>query len=167
MRAWMTAGLAILATSFLVAACGGGEEPAPSSRSKATPPPPIARKAVPPGFEISAKPEGFDMSDAEVIAKGRELFLSANGPNCASCHGMEGKGDGPLSNVLPKPTDLTSPEFQTSDKVTDEYIYWRIKTGNEGYVRTGPNVSAMTGYMDGTPEEVWSLVAFVRSLAGE
>lgn len=167
MRYWMTAGLALLMTVSLLAACGG-DKPAPSSRSKTTPLPPVPRKSVPAGFSIPDKPEGFDMNDPDVLAKARELFMREGTPACFTCHGVEGKGDGEQAALHEvKPTDLTSQEFQTNDKVTDEYIYWRIKTGGVGYASVGGKVSAMTGYMDGSPEEVWSLVAYVRSLGRE
>jgi mono/diheme cytochrome c family protein len=42
--------------------------------------------------------------DTSADANGRELYLRF----CASCHGVEGRGDGPLAASLTKPpTDLT------------------------------------------------------------
>jgi mono/diheme cytochrome c family protein len=162
MRKLMIAGLALLtAASMMIAACGGSE-PAPTTRGKGAQE--VARLPVPDEYQDRMPPEGFDMKDPEVIEQGRKLFADAGGPNCASCHGPEGKGDGPLNTTDPRPTDLTADEFRNSEHVTDQYIYWRIKTGGEGYARVGGRMSAMTGYTTGTPEEIWSLIAFVRSL---
>lgn len=46
--------------------------------------------------------------------------------NCASCHGPEGRGDGP-NGALVKAPDLTRPDWQ--EKITDEQIAEQIKNG--------------------------------------
>jgi mono/diheme cytochrome c family protein len=47
---------------------------------------------------------------------------------CATCHGTDGKGDGPASATLnPKPRDYTNEEWQKS--VTDEQIKKTIVEG--------------------------------------
>ena len=54
-----------------------------------------------------------------VIASGKREYLT----HCAICHGMGGKGDGPMSNVLTiVPADLT----QLKKKNGGEYPFWRI-----------------------------------------
>jgi mono/diheme cytochrome c family protein len=147
----------LAAAVFFVAACGdaGAANHAPSK------PTVILRKAVPPAYKDSKPPEGFDLASADVIAAGKKTFES-NPPNCFNCHGMGGKGDGPLgAEANPKPTDLTSAEFQTG--VTDAYIFWRVSKGQEG----GPSTTIMTGFPGATDEEIWSVVAYVRSLKGK
>ncbi|MFP6661816.1 MAG: c-type cytochrome, partial [Myxococcota bacterium] len=46
---------------------------------------------------------------ADDVAAGKLLFET----NCASCHGLTGKGDGPVGAVLtPKPRDFAKAEFK-------------------------------------------------------
>lgn len=46
--------------------------------------------------------------------------------HCASCHGQDGKGDGPAASTLPaKPTDFTNKKFWSDDvhkKIQDAVI---------------------------------------------
>ena len=88
---------------------------------------------------------------------GRELYAE----NCASCHGLTGRGDG-----LDKPLDeqgrpisvrdLTTGEFRGGNKV--EEIFKRIRCGVPG--------TPMSAAVSLTEEEVWQLVYYVRYLAG-
>lgn len=53
---------------------------------------------------------GMALDDATLIKLGETEFMS----QCASCHGAEGRGDGPVASVLTKkPSDLT--------KITERY----------------------------------------------
>ena len=154
----LATGLAMAA--FGATACGDDDPVAPRK------PAPILRKAVAPEYKDRKPPEGFDLADPANIAAGKVLFEGQpkdGGGNCFSCHGMGGKGDGTQGVGLdPRPTDLTSEEFQASVKV--DYIYWRVKTGNVG----GPANSAMTGFVGEHPDEkFWQVVAYVRSLRGK
>ncbi|MBE7491867.1 MAG: cytochrome c [Planctomycetes bacterium] len=149
----MLAGAMVLA---LLAACGGGGG---NSANTAPKPKVILRKDVPADYKEKKPPAGVDLKAQAVIDKGKELYAGKG--NCASCHGAGGKGDGEQGKELnPKPTDLTSAEFQS---VSDAYIYWRVMTGAVG----GPSGSAMTGLIGAGEEEGWQLVAYVRSLAGK
>lgn len=73
---------------------------------------------------------------------------------CAMCHGTGGAGDGMAAAAMdPKPTDLTSAEFQ--DGRTDEEIAAAIKAGK----------GAMPGYAkDLSDDAIKSLVAYIRTL---
>lgn len=46
--------------------------------------------------------------------------------NCSTCHGADGKGDGPSGNLF-KATDLTRPDWQAS--TSDEQIAQTIRQG--------------------------------------
>jgi mono/diheme cytochrome c family protein len=91
------------------------------------------------------------------LDKGRELYAA----NCASCHGLTGRGDGmdkPLDEQG-KPLsvrDLTSGGFRGGTKV--EEVFKRIRCGVPG-----TPMSAAVALSD---EEVWQLVYYVRYLAG-
>lgn len=51
--------------------------------------------------------------DNKLITSGQELFVT----NCSSCHGTEGKGDGPAAVALnPKPRNFTSSEGWTNSR---------------------------------------------------
>ncbi|HET6615893.1 MAG TPA: copper resistance protein CopC [Dehalococcoidia bacterium] len=83
------------------------------------------------------------------IARGRELFQQ----NCVSCHGVDGRGDGPeAAGLNPAPTDfrLHLPLH------TDPQFYAFIAKGYPG--------SAMPGFENAFSEEdIWNLVNFLRS----
>ncbi len=92
------------------------------------------------------------------LDKGRQLYAA----NCASCHGLTGRGDGldkPLDEQG-KPLnvrDLTSGDFRGGTKVNE--IFKRIRCGIPG-----TPMSAAVALSD---QEVWQLVYFVRFLAGQ
>jgi len=90
------------------------------------------------------------------VAAGKPLYAS----NCASCHGAKGKGDSDFGASLPaKPSNLT-----INDVVSDPdgKIFLVIKNGKmkNGKV-TMPPVKGMTD------EQIWQIVAYVRTLAGD
>lgn len=150
---------AALCLAAVTAAACGGDGNGGKSNTPAKPKT-ILRKSVPADFKGKKAPDGFDMTAKANIEAGDKLFHGE--ALCKTCHGDGGKGDGDAGKALdPRPTDLTSDEFQTG--VEDDYIHWRIKTGNVG----GPAGSGMTGFTAGTEEQVWQLVAYVRSLKGK
>lgn len=152
-----------LACALVAAACGGGDDKGKGNAAKGGPV--VFRKAVAAEYKDRKPPAEIDLANADVIAKGKELFgklAGDGGGNCLACHGEGGKGDGPLGKgANPAPTDLTSAEFQNS--VKDDYIFWRIMTGGVG----GPQGTAMTGFIGGSEEQAWQIVAYVRSLKGK
>jgi mono/diheme cytochrome c family protein len=102
-----------------------------------------------------------DLKDADRIAKGKALYSDPAKANCHMCHGEGGKGDGPQAANYTDPavSDLTTAAFH--DAVTDQYIFWRIKDvqGSKAYKDSG-----MLGYPNGSDEDLWAIVAYVRSL---
>ena len=103
---------------------------------------------------------GAALADA---AAGKDLFVKTN---CNSCHGMEGKGDGPVAAALdPKPRDFTAGDFKfDADKDgtpgNDTDLALVIKQGAAAF---GGSAMMMPnpGLSDG---DIETIVAFVRSL---
>src|SRR5262249_50089417 len=75
-------------------------------------------EAYPTSFYIA--PTGYSASS---IVRGAKLFAT----HCASCHGREGRGDGPAGRFLRvKPSDLTADHVYGH---TDGDLYWWITNG--------------------------------------
>jgi mono/diheme cytochrome c family protein len=107
--------------------------------------------------EIPAEPP----SSAESIQRGSELFQSMN---CWSCHGKQGRGDGPSAASLTDskgnpitPFDFTSgSRFKCGD--TDRDVYRDLVTGLDGTPM--PSFASAT-----TADQRWDLVHYIRSLS--
>lgn len=87
----------------------------------------------------------------ESLKRGGEIYQM----QCAACHGVGGRGDGPTRNFVPmNPPDLSDAEFAAGR--TDGEWFWKISTGRppmmpfEGHIRT---------------EDMWHVVNFTRSLS--
>ncbi|MFI5222218.1 MAG: c-type cytochrome [Bacteroidia bacterium] len=77
---------------------------------------------VPEKFEKMKNPV---KSDAASVKAGREIYIS----HCKSCHGVNGKGDGPkASHLSNQPTDLTTADFQ---KQSDGSLFYKIYYGHK------------------------------------
>jgi mono/diheme cytochrome c family protein len=64
-------------------------------------------------------------NDKTIAKQGKTLYQQ----QCASCHGVGGKGDGSVSGGLAhKPADLTH-HFHTAPGKGDDYLFWRISEG--------------------------------------
>ena len=86
-------------------------------------------------FAQSAEGKNPFPSTPEILAEGKELYVSAG---CYACHGTQATGRGRLG---PRLTDL---------KKTDAEIYEILTKTFKGKV---------------TSEEIWKIMAFLRSLA--
>ena len=95
-----------------------------------------------------------------LVELGRGLFTEAG---CNQCHGEHGKGDGPSARGLrdqwgfpSQPPDLTLKPFKSGQSAED--LYRTINTGLDG--------TPMPSYRDAlTPEQGWSLVYYILSIA--
>ncbi|MGH2621161.1 MAG: c-type cytochrome, partial [Anaerolineales bacterium] len=101
-------------------------------------------------------------SSEERIGRGGQLFSGA-GAECAKCHGLAGRGDGPSAGELVDdfsqpivPADLSAPwSFRGGPSAED--VYLRLKTGLTG--------SPMPSYADVlSDDELWDLAYYVDSL---
>ena len=108
---------------------------------------------------------------AELLARGRELHMDANGGNCYSCHGDLGLGDGASAweevdgvsqrivddwgeEIIPR--NLTSGIYRGGRRPID--IYRRISIGI-----TGTPMPAVPDTL--TEEDRWAIVHYVLSLS--
>jgi mono/diheme cytochrome c family protein len=96
-------------------------------------------------------------SSPKIIEQGKALYHGKGA--CFNCHGTDGDGHGPLAAQLdPLPRNFQHPGFWRHR--TEGEIFWVIKHGSVG--------TSMVGF-DGqlTDDEIWSLIQYVHSFAGE
>lgn len=110
----------------------------------------VKAKAWPVPEAEKAKKSTVKMTDAAVIASGKELWMK----HCKSCHGAKGLGDGAKAATLKTlPGDFSTAEFQKS---TDGELYYKVSKGRDempAYDKKIPDASDM-----------WAVVAFMRTL---
>ena len=77
--------------------------------------------------------------------------------SCATCHGKEGKGDGPgAMSLKPRPTNLTDPAVTAK---SDKEIFDIMTKGKSG--------TPMIAFEKSLSEEQrWNVLVYIRSLAG-
>jgi mono/diheme cytochrome c family protein len=97
------------------------------------------------------------------IDRGRALFTDPTKGSCFSCHGREGRGDGPAAGDFKddwgypiRPRDLTAGTFRAGAQGSD--LYRTIAVGIKG-----TPMASFAGALK--PDEIWDLVHFVQSLS--
>ena len=95
--------------------------------------------------------------DAAAIAAGAEVYTTY----CESCHGPEGKGDGPAADALdPKPANFV--DGGMIHDLTDAYVFWRVSEGG----MMEPFNSTMPAWKQGlTEEQRWQVISYLHTLA--
>jgi high-affinity iron transporter len=85
------------------------------------------------------------------IQKGEALFKNT----CVTCHGQEGRGDGPAGKGLnPAPTN-----FHDGERLSQISPFQAFNT-----IRLGVQGTGMVGFTNYTDDEIWSLAFYVVSL---
>ena len=108
---------------------------------------PAIEPAYPTSFYAPAEPYA-----ASSITHGARLYAE----NCALCHGVDGKGDGPAAAALPvRPADLTAAHL-FAHKEGD--LFWWVSQGESDGVM--PGFAAVM-----RPEDRWDVINFVRARA--
>ncbi len=87
------------------------------------------------------------------IARGRQRYVFS----CRQCHGNTGLGDGDMSHAGGVPSDFTDAIWQHGETAGEIFLV----------IRDGMTAD-MQAYADQIPEEdIWNLVNYIKSLAGE
>lgn len=90
-------------------------------------------------------------SDKKSIATGKELY----GKICASCHGDEGRGDGPKAKKMKQPlVDCTSKKYLDTNK--DGELYYKAFIG-----RNSHNYEKRMA----DKNDCWHIINYMRSLS--
>ncbi|MSQ04013.1 MAG: cytochrome c [Myxococcales bacterium] len=114
---------------------------------------------------------------ANHTTRGQKLFRI----NCAPCHGLEGKGDGPVTKndvatgvrrfMMPAP--MLSGASSRTAKLSDGFLYSYIRNGGNGSLgATAERPAGLVAIGAGMPSygalltdaERWSVVAYMRTL---
>ena len=91
--------------------------------------------------------------DENALARGKAIYVR----ECLSCHGRQGKGDGPSASGLEKlPGDLT--DSQRISVQSDGELFWKISEGKTPMPTMKKSL---------TEEERWQVVHYIRSLASK
>lgn len=91
----------------------------------------------------------------DIVAKGKTLYEGKG--QCALCHGVSGKGDGPAAHMhgIHPPRNFSDCTFQKERE--DGELFWVIKNGspNTGMISLIPSML--------TEDEGWKIVAYLRT----
>ncbi len=118
----------------------------------------LREAAVPPDFVDWRMPD--DAKKPESIASGKSLF----GAQCSLCHGNTGKGDGSFGKTqFPPAADLTSDRTKSKN---DGLLFWFIMHGINYTGMPGFGNEKRSGTAVNSQSEIWSMVAYIRSLQG-
>jgi mono/diheme cytochrome c family protein len=140
-RCWLGRGILVISLLALGVGCGQrGEEPSGTANA--------------PG--PAAAPAGSQAPTAAAREEANQIVAS----RCTTCHGPEGKGDGPASaGLTPPPRNFHDPAFQA--RVTDEHIEQIIQYGGAA-VGLSPAMPANPD-LTSKPEVVAALREKIRS----
>lgn len=128
----------------LLAGCGGGNKTETSTSNEQSSTAPAATSTDTAGGGTSATAAGFDPA---------KTFQE----KCATCHGPEGRGDGPAGAALnPKPRNYHDKAYMSTR--TDQQLHDSIFNGKSAMPPWGKS-----GQL--TDDQVWAMVKYVRGLS--
>lgn len=153
----------ILATLWIACGCGGDSNqtsppaaaaPVQSAAPTAAPAPaPAQQAATPPAAAAGARVTALRGDPAA----GAKLYATY----CASCHGSEGKGDGPVATSL-KPPPANHADHVYMGTLSDEHLYTVIAQGG-ATVGKSPMMAPWRGVIN--DQGIRDLIAFIRKLS--
>jgi mono/diheme cytochrome c family protein len=112
---------------------------------------------APPAVYANKKSDRW--ADIDAIARGEKIYEQY----CASCHGQNGRGTGPLAASLSHPpADLTN-HFHKAPGNGDAYLFWRVSEGGvvEPFKSMG---SAMLPFKSVLNEDKrWDVLAYIHA----
>jgi mono/diheme cytochrome c family protein len=137
----------MLIVLLVCVACGKNTEPPPPTSGSPTAQP----ESGPRGKKATA-------ASSEIPEQAKQMFATV----CATCHGMDGSGNGPAAESLTtKPRNYTDPAWQAS--VTDDDLRKTILLGGQG-VGKSPLMPGNPQLKD-QPEVLDGLVKIIRGFA--
>lgn len=111
-------------------------------------------------FAIEAQALTFAKGGVKVIPKpvpetAGKLVYEKSG--CSICHGIHGKGDGPLSgNLDPKPRDFT--DFEETARISDMSMFHAIKNGIPDTAMVAWNL---------TDDQIFDTIAYIKTFLAD
>jgi mono/diheme cytochrome c family protein len=155
----ITLSIAIATTLALFAAgCGEtSEAPAPPQPAKDATAQPAAKAPAPaPAQKPDTTPAQSAAVEADAAAGKADYQIF-----CASCHGPNGGGDGPVAQALdPKPAKHSDGNYM--NPLTDDYLFQVIKFGGAS-VGKSPMMAPLGGSL--SDQQIRNVIAFIRTLA--
>ncbi len=142
--------IVILVSIFSLAACGGGGNSGNTGGGNVGTH--VTNRQTPPSDFANMTNPVAGQQDA--ITAGKQIFDN----NCSTCHGTDGKGDGPSASALnPKPANLTF----TAQETNDAYIHWVVSEGGAA-VGLSSAMPSFKGVL--SDEQIWQVTSYVKSL---
>lgn len=128
-------------------------EPAPKGPAELA----VAAPATPPPAAADPEPEPEPEPLEPDAERGAEIYAL----NCASCHGADGRGNGPAGVALvPPPTNHTDGGYM--NPLANDHLY---KIVSEGGAAVGKSIlMAPWGAVLGEAK-VWDVIAYMRTIA--
>jgi putative copper export protein/mono/diheme cytochrome c family protein len=107
---------------------------------------------------VEAYPTSFYHSPSEFAATGIASASALFPTECASCHGVAGRGDGPLAASLPEPpADLTAEHLFGH---SDGELFWWLSHG----IEAPDGGMAMPGFADHlSDDQLWALIDYIKA----
>lgn len=149
------ASVPVLIIAGLLIGCQGKQAETPQAPAEQA-----QQTAQPPAEETPAA-EGAPATGGEnPVQEAKEIFQT----RCATCHGQDGRGDGPGAKLLtPKPQNFHDKQWQaaTNDKtIGTAIVYGGAAVGKSPLMASNPDLQSK-------PKVVDALISHVRSLGKE